>query len=366
MTPRRPSSASSGAVVVLSLVLTRDAAPHRRRRAPARLRRSGASSPRPRGSRTTSTRSPRGVTSSGSSSRRGSPSGRACAQRRPRAPAPRAARRRRRRRPARRDRDGGLAAHPRRLAALGSVDPGGARSPGVLRPLPRAGLLPLRDAPDGRLPPRAHAARPTACRPTGWTRTCSSSRERLWATPYIYAYDLNADAALGGRHRGARPTTPRAGAHPRHPRRARGRPARAPRGAPAGGVRLPRQLAAHDPARRLGGLPGALPGRGRLGRTSATGRRPGSGMITCGCARISAPPEPPRPRRSRPRRRLRLQSRPPRGPSWTRSTARPSTQSGAYPAQSNGPASVSTPGPGRRLDEPRRRGAGPARQQRST
>ncbi len=61
--------------------------------------------------------------------------------------------------------------------------------------------------------------------------------ERASATPYIYAYDLNVDAALEERY-GRRPRRRSVRSNPRHPRRSRSRHARAPHGTSARGVRV--------------------------------------------------------------------------------------------------------------------------------
>jgi hypothetical protein len=64
-----------------------------------------------------------------------------------------------------------------------------------------------------RVPARAHEAPDDRVQTYGMDPYVLFLAERLSATPYIYAYDLNVDAALGGGHRG-RARRRAAGAHP--------------------------------------------------------------------------------------------------------------------------------------------------------
>ena len=64
--------------------------------------------------------------------------------------------------------------------------------------------------------------------------------QRLSATPYIYAYDLDVDAALAGGTGGV-PDDAQSDRIRAHPRRARDRPARPARGPPSRGLRASRQ-----------------------------------------------------------------------------------------------------------------------------
>ena len=152
----------------------RDAARGDRRRRSCPCARSRASSCRPRGSRTTFTRSRRACTSNGWPSPPGSPRGRASRAGRwalvRLAPiavglvlAFRVA-----------TAHGRLAARACDVAALERrATPAAAIDARVLRALSRDRLLPVRDAAGRGVPARAHASRTTACRSTGWTRTCS-------------------------------------------------------------------------------------------------------------------------------------------------------------------------------------------------
>ena len=90
------------------------------------------------------------------------------------------------------------------------------------------------------------------------SRTCSFSRGVSSATPYIYAYDLDVDAALAGGTGGV-PDDAQSERIRAIRDGARGRPARQARGAAPGGLRLPRSVAAPHRGRRLGRLRGPLP-----------------------------------------------------------------------------------------------------------
>ena len=146
----------------------------------------------------------------------------------------------------------GLAAHAERVDPRRRRDPGAADARGVLRHASRRyDFFPweLRQA-RGYLA-REDGRRTHACRSTGWIRTSSSSRSAGRATPYIYAYDLNADAALDGgwsnvptestamrikaRARRARAGHARAPAAPRRPRRSSSSTARRSSRAPTRG-----------------------------------------------------------------------------------------------------------------------------------
>ena len=147
-------------------------------------------------------------------------------------------------------RDVRFAAHQRALARRQGRDQRRARGEG----LPR--LFRATTFSRGRCakPPRTCAStrsRPIACRIYGMDPYVLFLAERMSATPYIYAYDLNADAALAGRARAG--FTQR-----RRKRRGSARFAtstrtiwsRAPKRA-TGGLRVLRQIAAHHVARRV-------------------------------------------------------------------------------------------------------------------
>ena len=238
--------------------------------APARCARWSASSSRPRASPTTSTRSPRECTCSGSSSPPGSPSARA--SRSGASPLVRLVPRRlaRRRRAARRDVDGGLAAHPRHLAALGR----------------RARRRTARRASTSRASP-SRTSSPTSCarRPRTCARThAPDDRVQTYGMdPYVL---FLARAPLGDavhlrvrprRRRGARgldrgpPRRRAGGAHPRPPRRARGRP---PRAAASAAPRRPSSSSTARPSMTekdaWEDFEGHCPAASGLGRTSTT------------------------------------------------------------------------------------------------
>ena len=105
---------------------------------------------------------------------------------------------------------------------------------------------------------------------------------RRSATPYVYAYDLNADAAMHGSFEegGLQPTATRSNASERCVMRTRAI-SQSARAFATGGVRLRRSLAAHDLARRRVRLRGALP-RDRVWLSAPIARPPTSTVFASG------------------------------------------------------------------------------------
>ena len=123
-----------------------------------------------------------------------------------------------------RDGDGRLAARPRHVAPLERRHARRARDARVLRALPGARLLPVRDAPGRRVPARAHEARrPRADLRDGPVRPLPRRAPERHAV-HLRVRPRRRRGARGRHRRRARRRAVRA--HPRHSRRARGRPAR--------------------------------------------------------------------------------------------------------------------------------------------
>ena len=229
-----------------------------------RCARWAASSPRPRGSPTTFTRSRRACICSGWSSRRGSPNERAspsggwhssasCPS-----PSP----------------SSSPSASPRRWRTLryiravwllwgASTAAGRGRLASTSRAFPSRTISPSSCA--RPRPTCASTPQPTdRVQIYGMDPYVLFLARRLSATPYIYAYDLNADAALGG-GTGGRPDDAQVDHIQRSARCARSRSPEAPRRPAPGGLRISGHVAAPHRGRRVGGLPEPLPDDLHLG-----------------------------------------------------------------------------------------------------